>query len=130
MVEEGDEFWEKRYPAFIVNKCLSGLADAVLFANEMNCLHWLDNKLQYDFYLHGLPKKKRFAKWMRASKLKDLDQKFVTAKESYISGTGCHISHANCCEDALRNNYDNISLGEIYTTFSGFNFEWLWRRFY
>ena len=73
MVAEGDEFWEKRYPAFIVNKCLSGLADAVLFANEMNCLHWLDNKLQYDFYLHGLPKKKRYAKWMRASKLKDLD---------------------------------------------------------
>ena len=73
MEEEGDVFWEKRYPAFIVNKCLSGLADAVLFANEMNCLHWLDNKLQYDFYLHGLPKKKRFAKWMKASKLKDLD---------------------------------------------------------
>jgi len=73
MEEEGDEFWEKRYPAYIVNKCLSGLADAVLYANEMNRLHHMDNKLQYDFYLHGLPKKKRFAKWMRASKLKDLD---------------------------------------------------------
>ena len=73
MVENGDEFWEKRYPAFIVNKCLSGLSDVILYANEMNCLHHMDNKLQYDFYLHGLPEKKRFAKWMRASKLKDLD---------------------------------------------------------
>ena len=73
MVEDGDEFWEKKYPAFIINKCLSGISDAVLYANEMNRLHWLDKKLQYDFYLHGLPKKKRFSPWMKAHKIKNLD---------------------------------------------------------
>ena len=73
MVEDGDEFWEKKYPAHIVNKCLWGFADTVLFANEMNGLHHMDKKLQYDFYLYGLPKKKRFSPWMKASKIENLD---------------------------------------------------------
>ena len=73
MVEDGDEFWEKQYPGFIVNKCLSGMADAIIYANEMNRLHWLDKKMQYDFFLYGLPKKKRFAPWMKAKKVKDID---------------------------------------------------------
>ena len=73
MVEDGDEFWEKKYPTFIVNKCLSVFADTVLFANEMNGFHHMDKKLQYDFYLHGLPKKKRFSPWMKAHKIKNLD---------------------------------------------------------
>ena len=68
-----DEYDEKQYPGFIVNKCLSGMADAVLYANEMNRLHWLDKKMQYDFFLYGLPKKKRFAPWMKAKKVKDID---------------------------------------------------------
>ena len=68
-----DEFDEKQYTGFIVNKCLSGMADAVMYANEMNRMHWLDKRMQYDFFLHGLPKKKRFAPWMKAKKIKDLD---------------------------------------------------------
>ena len=68
-----DEFDEKQYPSFIVNKCLSGMSDAVMYANEMNRMHWLDKRMQYDFFLHGLPKKKRFAPWMKAKKVKDLD---------------------------------------------------------
>ena len=68
-----DEFDEKQYPSFIVNKCLSGMSDAVMYANEMNRMHWLDKRMQYDFLLHGLPKKKRFAPWMKAKKVKDLD---------------------------------------------------------
>ena len=73
MVEDGDEFWEKKYPAHVVNKCLWGFADTVLFANEMNGLHHMDKKLQYDFYLYGLPKKKRFSPWMKASKIENLE---------------------------------------------------------
>ena len=68
-----DEFDEKQYPSFIVNKWLSGMSDAVMYANEMNRMHWLDKRMQYDFFLHGLPKKKRFAPWMKAKKVKDLD---------------------------------------------------------
>ena len=49
MVEDADELWEKKYPTFIVNKCVSGFADTFLFANEMNGFHHMEKKLQYDF---------------------------------------------------------------------------------
>ena len=73
MVEDGDEFWEKKYPAHVVNKCLWGFADTILFANEMNGFHHMDKKLQYDFYLYGLSKKTRFSPWMRASEIENLE---------------------------------------------------------
>ena len=37
-----DDFWEKKYPAFIVNKALSAFTDCILYVNEMNRLHHLD----------------------------------------------------------------------------------------
>ena len=48
-----DEDPTEKYPAFVVNKCLSGSLDSVLFANEMNKSHFLDPKLQYDFLLNS-----------------------------------------------------------------------------
>ncbi len=63
---------EKKYPAFIINKCLSGFLDTIMFANEMNLSHQLSKKLQYDFYLNSLRKKKRFSPWLRKEKLKIL----------------------------------------------------------
>ena len=68
-----DEYDEKKYPAYIVNKCLAPFPDTLLYVNEMNRLHGLDNRLQYDFLLNSLRKRKRFAKWMKVSKIKDLD---------------------------------------------------------
>ena len=68
-----DHIDEKNYPAFIVNKCISPFPDTILYVNELNRMHWLDNRLQYDFLLNSLRKRKRFAKWMKASKIKNLD---------------------------------------------------------
>ncbi len=68
-----DEFWEKRYPAFIVNKALSAFADCVLYVNEMNRLHHLDKRLQFQFFLNSIRPKKRFSKWLRSSKIKNLE---------------------------------------------------------
>ena len=68
-----DHIDEKKYPAFIVNKCISPFPDTILYVNELNRMHWLDNRLQYDFLLNSLRKRKRFAKWMKASKIKNLD---------------------------------------------------------
>ena len=68
-----DEYEEKKYPAFIINKCLAPFPDTLLYVNELNRLHGLDNRLQYDFLLNSIRKRKRFAKWMKASKLKNLD---------------------------------------------------------
>lgn len=69
----GDSTLIKVYPPYIVNKCLSGHIDAILFANEMNKNHHLDKELQYSFYLNSLRKKKRFSPWLRKDKVKDLD---------------------------------------------------------
>jgi len=63
----------KQYPPFIVNKCLSGHLDCVLFANEMNKNSHLDKDMQYSFYLNSLRKRKRFSPWLRKDKITDLD---------------------------------------------------------
>ena len=68
---EGD--WDKNYPPFIVNKCLSGFIDTVLYANEMNAHFNLDKDLQYSFYLNSLRKKRRFSPWERKEKIKDFE---------------------------------------------------------
>ena len=63
----------KEYPPYIVNKCLSGHLDCVLFANEMNRYHFLDKDMQYNFYLNILRKRKRFSPWVRKEKVSDLE---------------------------------------------------------
>ena len=68
-----DSLLESKYPAFIVNKCMAGHLDAVMFANEMNLNPNLDKKLQYDFYLNTLRSKKRFSPWVRKDELKNLE---------------------------------------------------------
>tara|TARA_B100002019_G_scaffold221911_1_gene194784 strand:+ start:333 stop:713 length:381 start_codon:yes stop_codon:yes gene_type:complete len=70
---EEDPLREKKYPAFIINKCLSGFVDTVMFSNEINQYPGLDNKLQYDFYLNSIRKKKRFSPWLRKDKVQNLD---------------------------------------------------------
>ena len=68
-----DPSLEKEYPPYIVNRCFSGHLDAIMFANEMNKYHFLPKKMQYDFMLNSLRKKKRFSPWLRKDKIKDLD---------------------------------------------------------
>ena len=60
------------YPPYIINRCLSGHLDCVLFANEMNKYSFLDKDMQYTFYLNTLRKKKRFSPWLRKEKVTDL----------------------------------------------------------
>jgi len=58
-----DELAESGYNPFLTNKSLSYHQDAILHSNEMNMYGFLDNKLQYEFLLNSLRKRKRFAKW-------------------------------------------------------------------
>ena len=73
LMESDDVMWEKKYPAYVVNKCLAPFGDTIMLVNEMNRLHHLDNKLQYDFLLNSLRTRKRFAPWMKSSKSKDIE---------------------------------------------------------
>jgi len=63
----------KSYPSYIINRCLSGHIDCIMFANEMNLNHSLDKDMQYSFYLNSLRKKKRFSPWLRKEKVTDLE---------------------------------------------------------
>tara|TARA_B100002019_G_scaffold138975_1_gene119701 strand:- start:531 stop:905 length:375 start_codon:yes stop_codon:yes gene_type:complete len=68
-----DEDPTLKYPAFIINRCMSGHIDTILLANEMNVQNHLDPKLQYDFFINIVRPKKRFAPWLRKDKLNSLE---------------------------------------------------------
>ncbi len=70
---DADVSVEKTYPSYIINKCLSGHIDTIMFANEINLNHHLDKKLQYDFYINILRVKKRFSPWIKKETNKDID---------------------------------------------------------
>ena len=72
-MDSEDEEWEKKYPPFIVNKCLSPFPDTIQLVNEMNQLPHLDKKLQFDFLINSLRPRKRFTPWMKAKKLYNLE---------------------------------------------------------
>ena len=67
-----DELAEKDYVPFLTNKSLSYFTDTLIYANEMNRYHFLDKRLQYEFYLNSIRKKKRFAKWAKAEDNNDV----------------------------------------------------------
>ena len=73
LMDGDDEEWEKKYPPFIVNKCLSPFPDTIQLVNEMNQLPHLDKKLQFDFLINSLRPRKRFSPWMKAKKLDNLE---------------------------------------------------------
>ena len=47
--------------------------DTVLAANEMNRCHHVDNRLQFDFFINIIRKRKRFSKWFKPEQISDLD---------------------------------------------------------
>jgi hypothetical protein len=68
-----DESTEDEYVPFMVNRALSYHKDCVLYANEMNRRHQLDNKLQNDYLLNTIRAKKRpFNKWIKPEKSEDI----------------------------------------------------------
>ena len=73
LMDTEDEEWEKKYPPFIVNRCLSGFQDTLMLVNEINQYPNTDKKLQFDFLINSLRPRKRFTPWMKANKLDDLE---------------------------------------------------------
>ena len=73
LLDSDDPMWEMKYSPYIINKCLAPFNDTIMLVNEMNMRHHLDSKLQYDFLLNTIRSKKRYAPWVKASKLKDLE---------------------------------------------------------
>ena len=61
-----DDWSEKQYNPFIVNKSLSYGADTVIYANEMNARPHLEKRLQFDFLINTVRPRKRYNKWLKA----------------------------------------------------------------
>ena len=74
-----DDLSEKAYAPFMINRSLSYFNDTVLMANEMNIKHHLDAKLQYQFLINIVRKRKRFSKWIKP----ELDNDIEVVKEYY-----------------------------------------------
>ena len=72
LIEEDPEAISS-YPPYIINRCLSGNLDTVLFANEMNKYSNLDKDMQYSFFLYTLRKRKRFSPWLKKEQIDNLD---------------------------------------------------------
>jgi len=64
---------EKEYVPYVINKCFSYFPETIFHANRMNMVSHIDKKLQYDYYFHSVSKKKRFSKWVKPEKLKDIE---------------------------------------------------------
>ena len=74
LLDTDDTEWTKKYPPFVINKCLSMFYDCIAQANEMNGYHFLDKDVQFNFFINSIRKKKRFVgKWLKQNVLKDIE---------------------------------------------------------
>ena len=64
-----DDWSEKQYNPYIINKGLSYGPDTVIQSNEMNSRPHLDKKLQFLFLINTIRPRKRYNKWIKAEKV-------------------------------------------------------------
>jgi hypothetical protein len=106
LMKSEDKEWIKKYPAFIINKILSGFQDTIMFVNEVNRNHFLDKDMQYSFLLNSIRPKKRFSPFLRANKLKDIE----CVKEYY----GYSNDKAKSALDILSKDEINLIKEKLY----------------
>jgi hypothetical protein len=74
-----DDIAEKQYLPFMVNRGLSYFLETVLYANEMNRNYQLDGRLQFDYFINSVSRRRRFGKWLKPTESEDL----LIVKEHY-----------------------------------------------
>ena len=57
LLDSDDVMWEKKYPTFIINRCLSMFYDTIMHSNEMNGLHFLPKRMQFHYFINSIRKK-------------------------------------------------------------------------
>lgn len=73
LLEDSNGKIEEAYNPYIINKSLSYFPDTIMQANTMNNFFELDKKLQYDFLLNSIRKKKRFSRWVKSNIEENVD---------------------------------------------------------
>ena len=82
LLEDSNGKIEEAYNPFIINKSLSNFPDTIMQANTMNQYFELDKKLQYDFLLNSIRKKKRFSRWIKSN----IEENVEIVKQYYKVG--------------------------------------------
>ena len=73
LLDTPDPTWEKKYPPYVINRCMSMFYDTIMHSNEMNGLHFLPKRMQFHYFINSIRKKRRFGgKWLSQTKLKNL----------------------------------------------------------
>ena len=73
LLDTNDITWEKKYPPYVINRCMSMFYDTIMHSNEMNGLHFLPKRMQFHYFINSIRKKRRFGgKWLSQTKLKNL----------------------------------------------------------
>ena len=109
---EDDPLTENEYPPFVINRSLSYFQDTVLYANEMNLRGNLDNRLQNDYLLNSVRKKKRFSRWLKPEQDIDVDaiKEYYSCSEmkaremfSVLTGDQLSLIHKRLKSGGLQN---------------------------
>ena len=73
LLDSEDIIWQKKYPTFIINRCLSMFYDTIMHSNEMNGLHFLPKSMHFRYFINSIRKNKLFGgKWLSQKKVKNL----------------------------------------------------------
>ena len=73
LLDTDDEFVEKDYVPFVVNRCLSYFPDTIFHVNQLNQFLHAEKKLHFDYLLNSIRKRKRFSKWLKTEKIDEIE---------------------------------------------------------
>ena len=68
-----DDWSERQYNPYVINKSLSFGSDTVIQANEMNSRPHIEKHLQFSFLINTVRARKRYNKWIKADKVENLE---------------------------------------------------------
>ena len=103
LLEDSNGKIEEAYNPYIINKYLSYFPDTIMQSNTMNSFFEIDKKLQYDFLLNSIRKKKRFSKWMKSN----IEENVDVVKQYYKVGNEKAFEILSLLNDAQINTIKN-----------------------
>ncbi len=74
---DSEDLFNREYAPFMVNRILSNSERTVMFAECMDKYVVIDKKIQYDFYMKGIPKSRSFQKMWTKKESADINTTHV-----------------------------------------------------
>lgn len=80
-----EEWNEKEYIPFVINKSMSFIKEYIPYVDAMNMYPDLPAKMQCLFYYHAIPRGKKYSKWLKDETVRDSSLIEMIAKEYGIN---------------------------------------------